>query len=456
VTNVEQTVDKNAYQLEADNTDLNHIPGDYGLPVAGKTLSIVKDFYGTIDDHYKKHGPISRIGFGGTKGLLVVGPEYYKQIYIDTEKNFSSRMGYNNSLAHFYGGALLLQDGDEHRYQRRIMQTAFKTPAMKGYLKVMGPLIKKTTDQWGDINNFYFFPEVKSLLLDVACRTFIGIEGQGPLAEKVNKAFLDVGDGLMGLIKKEIPGTKFARGKAGERYLSQFFDSMIPERRTAEGTDMLTYFCQEPDSEGNLFSNEEVRRHISFMLFAAHDTTTSALSHVLYEIGKSPEWQQRLRDEVLSLDKDEIEYEDLDKLPLVDQAVKEALRMHPSVMMMQRRTIRETDIGGYRVPANTVLMIAPMYSHMMPEWWDDPETFDPDRFGDERKEHKRHSFNYMGFGGGGHKCIGMHFALMQTKVFLFHFLKSYRFKFTDKFNPALQRIPLPKPVDNLPLILERI
>ncbi|ROS01014.1 cytochrome P450 [Sinobacterium caligoides] len=445
-----------AYQEEPDNLNLTHIPGTFGLPLIGMTLSLVKDFYGTMDKHYKKYGPVSRIGFGGVKGLLILGPELYKQIFIDTEKNFSSRMGYNNSLGNFYGGALLLQDGDEHRYQRRIMQTAFKTPAMKGYLKVMSPQIKQTTSEWGEIKNFHFVPEIKALLLDVACQTFIGIDGKGPVADKINKAFLDVGDGLMGMIKKEIPGTKFARGKAGERYLEEFFGELVPQRRHSDGTDMLTYFSQEKDTDGNEFSDEEVRRHISFLLFAAHDTTTSALSHVMYEVGKSPEWQQRLREEVLALDKEEIEYEDLDNLPLLDNTVKEILRMHPSVMMMQRRTIRETEIGGHRVPANTVLMIAPMYSHMMPEWWDKPEEFNPDRFGDERKEHKRHSFNFMGFGGGAHKCIGMHFALMQTKVFLFHFLKQYRFRLTDGFDPKLQRIPLPKPADDLPLIIERI
>ena len=143
-------------------------------------------------------------------------------------------------------------------------------------------------------------------------------------------------------------------------------------------------------------------------------------------------------------------------MPLAEIAAKEALRLHPSVMMMQRRTINECELGGYRIPANTILFMTPQHTHRMEEYWDNPLKFDLDRWLEPRNEHKRHTFSFVGFGGGAHKCIGMHFALMQVKNFLHQFLRRYEFRLADGYSDSMQTVPLPKPADDLPIVLKRI
>ena len=410
-----------SYKQAKDNHKLNHIPGSFGLPIIGHTISLVKDLYGTVDKQYTQFGPVSKFGLAGFKGVLLCGPDLYQQVYLDKEKNFSAEMGYMGSLGRFYKGALLLRDHEEHRFQRRMMQTAFKNDAMKGYIATMAPMLQEAVESWDGQENFHFFPAIKQALLDVAATIFVGLEKDDERAEKLNTAFTDVANGLMGLITKEIPGTAYAKGKKGERFLHEFFGSLIEERRKNEGIDTFSYFAKELNEDGEYFSDQDIVAHMSFLLFAAHDTTTSALSHLLFHLGQNPEMRQRLREEAQSIGKDYLEYEDLDRMPLADAAVREALRLHPSVMMMQRRTINDCEIGGYHIPANTILFIAPQYVHRMGEYWDEPEEFDPDRWLEPRNEHKRHSFSFVGFGGGAHKCIGMHFALMQTKNFLHQF-----------------------------------
>ncbi len=443
------------YKLAKDNHKLDHIPGSFGWPIIGQTIDLVKDLYGTIDRQYKTYGPVSKFGLAGFKGVLLTGPDLYQQIYLDRDKNFSAEMGYAGSLGRFYKGALLLRDHDEHRFQRRMMQTAFKNDAMKGYIGTMGPMLQEAVESWDGQKDFLFFPAIKSVLLDVAATIFVGLDKDDDRAEKLNKAFLDIAEGLMGIITKEIPGTKHYKGKKGERYLHEFFGALVDERRNNEGIDTFSYFAKEKNEDGEYFSHEDVVAHMSFLLFAAHDTTTSALSHLLFHLGQNPEWQQRLREEAESIGKDFLEYEDLDRMPLAEAAAKEALRLHPSVMMMQRRTIRDCEIGGYHIPANTILFVAPQYLHRMPEYWDEPEKFDPDRWLEPRNEHKRHSFSFVGFGGGAHKCIGMHFALMQVKNFLHQFLPRYDFALPENFGTAMQTVPLPKPADDLPMLLKR-
>lgn len=444
------------YKQAKDNHQLAHIPGSFGWPVIGHTISLVKDLYGTIDKQYTQFGPVSKFGLAGFKGVLLCGPDLYQQVYLDKEKNFSAEMGYAGSLGRFYKGALLLRDHEEHRFQRRMMQTAFKNDAMRGYIATMAPMLREAVESWDGQQDFHFFPAIKQALLDVAATIFVGLEKDDVRAEKLNTAFTDVANGLMGIITREIPGTAYAKGKKGERYLHEFFGALIEDRRKNDGIDTFSYFAKEKNEDGEYFSDEDIVSHMSFLLFAAHDTTTSALSHLLFHLGQNPEWQEKLREEARSIGKEYLEYEDLDSMPLSDAAVREALRLHPSVMMMQRRTINDCEIGGYHIPANTILFIAPQYVHRMGEYWDQPEKFDPGRWLEPRNEHKRHSFSFVGFGGGAHKCIGMHFALMQTKNFLHQFLTRYEFGLAENFSSKMQTVPLPKPVDDLPMVLKRL
>lgn len=444
------------YREQPDNTKLDHIPGDYGLPVLGYTIPLVKDLHATIDRQYQRFGAVSRFRLIGPKGLMLIGPDLYKQVMLDTDKNFSAEMGYMGSLGRFYKGALLLRDHDEHRFQRRIMQSAFKNDAMKGYIATMGPMIAEGISNWDTIDDLRFFPAIKQLLLDVAAEIFVGLDADDERAQKLNTAFLDIANGLMGIVRLELPGTLHRKGKIGERYLKSLFGGLINERRLASKTDTFSYFCREKTEEGEYFSDQDIIAHISFLLFAAHDTTTSALTHLLYYLGQDMEVQQRLRDEANTVDKPFLDYEDLEKMPLMEIAIKEALRLHPSVMMMQRRTIKDCEIGGYKVPANTNVWMAPQHVHRMSEYWDEPLKFDIDRWLEPRNEHKRHNFSWVGFGGGAHKCIGMHFALMQVKNFLHQFLRQYEFRLADNFSSKMQTVPLPKLVDDLPIVVKRI
>ncbi len=445
------------YRNQPDNTDLDHIPGDWGLPLVGETFPLIKDVWSLIDRHYKQYGPVSKLSIGFQKGLLVVGPDLYKEIYLDRDQNFSTEMGYERSLNHFYRGGLLMRDFDDHRFQRRMFQTAFKNEPMRGYVGMMNPILRQHMDAWYGQPDFLFFKGIKQALLQVGAKVFIGIDDLGDEAEKMNQAFLDISEkGLMGLFKWDLPGLKFHAGMKGKRYLEKYFGDLIPVRRQGEGSDMMTFMCKEKMENGEYFPASDLIPHTSFLLFAAHDTTTSVLCHMIYYTAKHPEWQDKLRAEAQALGKPTLDYDDLDKQEMLELVFKEALRLRPSVSLMTRRTIRECELGGQRIPANTMLFIPPVYNHTLPEYWDNPMAFDPMRFAPPREEHKRHSFSYVPFGGGAHKCIGMHFANMLAKCFMHQFLLNYKYSVAPGYNPHLESFPLPKPGDNLPLKIERI
>ena len=137
----------------------------------------------------------------------------------------------------------------------------------------------------------------------------------------------------------------------------------------------------------------------------------------------------------------------------MDKVIKETLRLFPPSSQTFRRTIKPVEFDGFTIPENTYVRLSMDFIHQMPEYWHQPDQFDPERFADNRAEHKKHPFQYIPFGGGAHKCIGMHFADFEVKTVLFHLLKNYRIEIEPGYEVKYHYLPVPKPIDNLPLKL---
>ena len=448
------------YRNEPDCTDLKHIPGDFGLPVIGNMIAFVKDLRGMVERRTRKYGPISRINIIGSKGLLVTGPDIMQRVLLDKDKDFSNEMGFKKNLGRFFEGGILLRDFEEHKMQRRIFQTAFKNDPMRTYVAQMNAIMETDLESWGGMEDFVVFPHVKKLLLTTAAKIFVGIERDSPDFPGLYQNYLDMLNGMTALVQLEIPGLRWHKAQRAKRNINAYFESLIDERRAGDGKDFLSFLCKETMEDGNYFSNDDIIRHMNFLVFAAHDTTTAAVINILFELGKNPEWQERLRSVCQQYAAEHGEknlaYDDIAAIPLLEQTMLEGQRLHPSVPMAIRRTIRETEMAGYRVPAHTLLWLPYLSCYRSEAYWSEPEKFDPERFSPEREEFKKHSFQFIPFGGGAHKCIGMHFAKIQVKCFLYQFLQKYRFSVPADYDPWLMMVPMPKPADDLPVKLERI
>ena len=144
-------------------------------------------------------------------------------------------------------------------------------------------------------------------------------------------------------------------------------------------------------------------------------------------------------------------------MPFAESVFKETLRLHPAVPMFFRRTTKDCELGGRKIPANTMVMVPTVYNQRMPEYWDEPLSFKADRFLPENLDKDQHSFAWYPFGGGAHKCIGMNFADILFKSTLHALLGQYEIEFTqDKYFPTnIQMFPFSKPKDGLSLSLKK-
>jgi cytochrome P450 len=189
-------------------------------------------------------------------------------------------------------------------------------------------------------------------------------------------------------------------------------------------------------------------------MMAAHDTTTSTLTSMTYELARHPEWQDRIREESRALGTTRPGFDELDRLTALTWAMHETLRRYPPLPIIPRIATESFEFGGYRIPANAMVVLAPIHTHHMPEWWTDPERFDPERFSPERAEHERHSHSWIPFGGGPHMCLGRRFAEAQIRLVMHQLVLRYRWSVPEGYVMPVQQAPISKPRDGLPIRLE--
>ncbi|WP_164118748.1 cytochrome P450 [Sphingorhabdus sp. Alg239-R122] len=438
-----------------DEGALMAIPGEEGIPFFGVTLRQLKDPYKFGFEMYKKHGPIYRINSFGRTQVGMLGAEANELVLFDRAKIFSSEQGWGPVLNLLFPRGLMLMDFDHHRADRKALSIAFKPGPMRHYAEKLNEGIMERVNKWSG-QDLRFYPEIKKLTLDLAATSFLGIPW-GPEADKINKAFVDMVQASIGVVRRPLPFTKMGRGVAGRDYLVDYFAPEVQKRREQQGPDMFSQFCRATHDNGELLSTDEVVDHMNFLMMAAHDTITSSATSLLLLLAQHPDWQERLREECMSVGVpgQPLSHDDLAKLELTEYAFKEALRLIPPVPSTPRRALKDFEFAGQHVPAGTPVGISAGFTHLMEEYWPDPYKFDPMRFTPD-KVRERHKFAWVPFGGGAHMCLGLHFAYMQIKILMHHILTQNRIVVEDGYDPKWQAWPIPQPKDGLKVRFEKL
>lgn len=431
------------------------LPHDNGAFPFQYLLGFYRDVGRTTREVYRRNGPVVKSGWGPLSMVALLGPDANQLVLQNRDDAFSSRQGWGWVIDHVFPGAVMTMDGDHHRYQRRIMNHAFKKPALVSYLAQMNPQVQEGLRGWQSGSDFRVFPAVKQLTLDLATRVFMGMD-LGPEASRINQAFIDTVEASITPLRLNVRGTPYWRGQQGRQTLVEMFTAMLPQKRERQTPDFFSAFCHAVGESGERYTDQEIVDHMAFLMMAAHDTTTSTLTTVFYALGREPAWQERLREQSRALGREFLDFDDLERLEELGWTMKEALRRYPPLPAMPRCTTREVEFMGYRIPAGQQVGIAPIHTHHMEEIWSSPFRFDPLRFGPGREEHKQHHYAWIPFGGGAHMCIGQHFAELQVKAILHQVLLRYRWSVPAHYRMPYQLVPIAKPRDGLPVSLRRL
>jgi cytochrome P450 len=444
-----------------EESALAHIPGDAGLPLVGNTFRMLANPHSFAQRMVDTYGKVYKNrAFGGWQ-VALMGAEANELLLFNKDKIFSSKQGWGPILDQLFPRGLMLMDFDHHRIDRRALSIAFKPEPMRHYSGSLNTGISREVEKWEGPKRFY--PAIKKLTLDLAADSFLGVP-LGPEADQINTAFVDMVQASVAPVRKPLPFTKMKRGVDGRAFMIDYLTRETHKRREkGGGQDMFSQFATATREDGSLLPVDEVVDHMSFLLMAAHDTITSSATSLIYHLAVNPEWQEKLRAEVMAVtggpdghgEPRPLNYDDLGKLELTEMAFKEALRMVPPVPSMPRRALKEFKFGGYTIPAGTPVGINIFWTHHSEEYWDNPYAFDPMRFTPDKVK-ARHKYAWVPFGGGAHMCLGLHFAYMQVKILTAQLLQRYRIEAAEGYNPEWQDWPIPQPKDGLKVEFVRL
>ncbi|WP_445186533.1 cytochrome P450 [Pseudonocardia sp. Cha107L01] len=434
---------------------LKPVMGDAGPPFIGHAMPVLYDTLEFGRRRYQRFGPVSWGGVLGTKVVSLIGPEATEIVAANRDKAFANEGAYEYFIGPFFHRGIMLMDFDEHLLHRRIMQEAFARPRLIGYLDAMNPRIADGLAGWRPGRRFALYNAAKQLTLDIANEVFVG-EKVGRDADRITKAFVDAVHGGQAYLRANVPGGVWARGLRGRRVLEDYFRDRLPAHQTGGGDDLFSVLCRARSEDGERFTDDDIVNHMIFVMMAAHDTSTITLAMMGYYLGKHPEWQDKARAEAQELGKDAIEFTDLDRLSTLDLVMKETMRINAPVGGLFRETVKDTEVLGHYIPAGTIVMTSTYATQRLAEVWPNPDEFDPGRFAEDRREDKVHRYAWAPFGGGAHKCIGLHFGGMEVKAIMYQLLLRFRWSVPAGYEPPIGYGTGPMPIDGLPVRLERL
>ena len=211
--------------------------------------------------------------------------------------------------------------------------------------------------------------------------------------------------------------------------------------------------------DGEKLSLKSIYDEVNTFLFAGHESTAAGMTWATYLIGKNYEVQDRIYDELDTIfgdDKDRsVTMEDTKRLEYLELVIKEAMRLLPPAPAFVRKVHENCEIDGYMIPQNSQVVIFPYFYHHSPEFWEDPELFNPDRFTLENSA-GRHPYAYIPFSAGSRNCIGQKYAMLEMKILLSHLLRNFKVTSHDEIDDIIMSVDVVlSPARRLNITLEK-
>jgi cytochrome P450 len=389
-----------------------------------RTYRIARDPLPILLGGYEKFGPIFTLRLLHSRVVFMLGPEANHFVTVAHPENFHWREGSFGDLIPLLGDGLLTIDEDYHDKARATMMPAFHREQVAASVEAMiaeaTPAIE--TLRPGQVVDIYEW--MRGLAMRIAMRALLGLDpdeaGTGAAAAEHFERALEFYGIDFALRFLRGPGSPWRKMLGSRAVLNDIVFSEIAHRRRSpdpERMDILSLLLGVRDEADEGFSDREVRDQLMTLMFAGHDTSTSTLTFMMYELSRRPDVVERLQEEQEQVLGDTAP--DIDKLeremPYLDMVLDEVLRLYPPAWIGPRRVVRDFEFGGHPVPKGAYLNYCSWASHRIPEIFPDPEAFIPERFTPERKAALPRGA-YVPFGGGRRICIGKRFGQTEVKL----------------------------------------
>jgi cytochrome P450 len=441
-------------------------PGPRGYPLVGVFLEARLSPLAFFLDVARRYGDVVSLQLGWQQTYLVSHPDHVKHVLQDIHHAYykGPPAGRVRSL---FGESLTTADGDRWLRQRQLMLPAFHPQRLMSAVPIIIEATATMLDRWESLARASQPLDVLREMTDVARRIIIHVVfGDVPVDDArvvgraLDVAFEHTHRRLWSMLPwvECFPTPGNLQCRVALRTLDAFVRGKVEEsrRRGHPASDVLSTLLEARDQRtGERMSDAELRHEVKALLFAGHATTASALAWTWFLLSLHPWAEQRLQQEIRTvLAQRPPAAEDLPALAYARMLVDEVLRLYPPTWLTARTPLADVELGGYRIPAKAIVLLSPFVTHRHPAFWEDPETFDPERFTVERSAGRSH-FAYFPFGRGPRGCIGSGLAVMEMQLIVVMVAQRYRLTLV----PGSRVEPDPgimlRPRQGVPMILHR-
>ncbi|KKK37879.1 cytochrome P450 [Mesobacillus campisalis] len=400
--------------------------GPKGKMFTGHLAEFQSDPLAFLSQLSKEHGPVASFRLGPFQRVkLVSDPELIKEILVTKQKSFIKSRDLR-VLKSLVGEGLLTSEKEIHMRQRRLIQPAFKKSHIAGYAQDMIDTSISYLADWEHGQTRMVSEDMMNITLGIISKTMFGME--------FNEGYERIGEPLEKCMKLAVrrmrsavplplwlPTKKNMEFKEAVKTLDEVLFNIIEGRRedSTEHHDLLGILMAARDeSDGQGMTDSQLRDELMTIFLAGHETTANALAWTLFLLSQNPEAEKKLHQEL-----DQVignrnpNPEDFMKLSYTQNIIWESLRLYPPAYVIGRDAIEDVVIGDYLVKKGEMVMMSQYVMHRDPAYFEQPESFLPERFENNYMK-TLPPYAFFPFGGGPRVCIGNHFALMEAVLVL--------------------------------------
>ncbi|MFM7785734.1 MAG: cytochrome P450, partial [Gammaproteobacteria bacterium] len=377
---------------------------------------------------WQECGELAEFDQGGILTVLMVGPEAQEAVFRAPDDQLSAALAYQYMVPIFGKGVQYGAPIEEERQQLRMHSQGLRAERMGFYAPIIAREAADWIRGWGDHGEMDFYEGFAELTIRTSTHCLLGPEFRYTLTEEFARLYHALGAAVdaSGTVDHTAQKAAYARRDEARARLGDLIISRVALRRAGSEAhdDLLSVYMNSTLADGRHLSDEQIAGMVVWFMFAGHHTSANTAAWTLVELARHPAYCREIVAEIDALyaDDPELGYRTLRKMPLMDGFVREILRAHPPLNALSRRVVQDFHYRGHVIEAGKNIMIAPYVSHRIPEFYPDPERFDPHR------PEQPNPFAYIPFGGGPRKCVGNAFAILQVKRIFCELLRHYTFE----------------------------
>ena len=418
---------------------IREAPRGQEAPVLGSLPYLMREgMVSYIERNWRARGDVFRARIGSAECLVTVHPDAARDVLKTKRANYVKGQAYDNFRL-LVGNGLVTSEGDEWQRNRRIAQPVFVPRNLESFLPVMDRAATRMLARWRARPDraapFDVHAEMTQVTLEIVAESLFGT--QTGADEVHGGAFADALHFLSARGLQPIPiplwiPTPTNRGvRSALARLDDVVYRVIREARSRAPSGARSFLSllvsARDEITGQGFDDPQLRDEVITMFLAGHETTALTLTWGLLLLADHPDVVARIREEADAvLGSGPLTQAELDRLPYTSMVLDEILRLRSPVWSVARNAAADDEILGYRVRKGDTLFLPQLLVHRHPEFWDEPESFRPERFAPGASA-GRHPYAYFPFSAGPRVCIGNVFSLLESRLLLARILREVTF-----------------------------